>query len=105
MRTPARSVSALPLEFSVGRTQLTFAVPLPLLAEAGLTAMLKAGSALEYFPLLALMMMSAYVPVCVLLGLPSSRPFAMLKLAQAGLFFTENDSVLPSGSLAAGSKA
>ena len=42
------------------------------------------------------------MPVCVLLGVPESRPLAMLKLAHAGLFCTEKLSVLPLGPLAAG---
>src|ERR1700733_10751553 len=99
MRTPARSVSGVPLVFSVGGTHSMTA--LAVLAEPA-TVTSKAGRALEYCPLLALMMTSSYAPVCVLLGVPSRSPVAMLKVAQAGLFCTENDSVLPSGSLALG---
>ena len=32
-----------------------------------------------------------YVPAWALVGVPERRPVAMLKLAQAGLFFTEKD--------------
>src|ERR1700733_226844 len=100
MRTPARSVSGLPLVFFVGGIQSMTA--LAVLDVEPVTVTSKAGSALEYCPLLALMMTSSYAPVCVLLGVPSRSPVAMLKVAQAGLCCTENDSVLPSGSLAVG---
>jgi hypothetical protein len=44
----------------------------------------------------------AYTPACELLGVPLSDPFTMLKVAHAGLFCTENESVRPLGSLAVG---
>ena len=37
-----------------------------------------------------------------MLGVPVNPPFAMLKVAQAGLFCTEKDRLLPSASLAMG---
>src|ERR1700722_10479698 len=101
MRPPARSVSGLPLVFLVGGTQ-------SMVAEAVVggvllvTATLNAGSEAELVPLLALMTMSPYEPSCEVVGVPLRRPVAMLKVAHEGLFCTENDRVLPSGSLAVG---
>jgi hypothetical protein len=46
--------------------------------------------------------MLGYAPVWV--GVPDRRPVAMLKFAQAGLFCTENESVVPLGPLAVGWK-
>ena len=69
---------------------------------AELTVTLKAGNELEVVPLLTLRMMLEYTPVCVLLGVPYSWPFAMLKFAQTGLFFTEKASVAPLAPLADG---
>src|SRR4029077_18261268 len=100
---PARSVSALPSLFCVGGVRASTA--LPVVTGGLITVTLKAGSALAAVPSLALITILAYVPVCALLGVPSSCPLAILKLAQAGLFCTENDSSLPAGSLAVGWKA
>jgi len=47
-------------------------------------------------------MMLGYTPVCILFGVPESRPLAMLRLAQAGLFCTEKASVAPLAPLADG---
>ena len=69
---------------------------------AELTVTLKAGNELEVVPLLTLRMMLEYTPVCVLLGVPFSRPLAMLKFAQAGLFWIEKASVVPLAPLADG---
>ena len=66
------------------------------------TEMLNAGSAAEEVPSLALMMMLPYVPSWAVVGVPVSAPVEMLNAPQAGLFWMENDSVLPLGSLAVG---
>jgi len=72
------------------------------LPPAELTVMLKAGNEREFVPSLTLRMMLGYTPVCILFGVPESRPLAMLRLAQAGLFCTEKASVAPLAPLADG---
>src|SRR6516164_6189045 len=99
MRMPARLVSGLPSLFWVGGVTVTAAVPV---VAGAVTVMAKAGSALDACPSLTLMMMLPKVPVCTLVGVPDNVPLAILKLAHAGLFCTENDSVVPLGPLAAG---
>jgi len=74
----------------------------PLGAGGAVTAMLKAGRALDVCPSLTLITMLPYVPVCALVGVPDSSPLAMLKFAQEGMFCTENESVMPVGPLAVG---
>ena len=67
-----------------------------------LTMILKEGNELEFLPSLTLSTMLEYIPVCVLLGVPYSRPLALLKVAQVGLFWTEKASIAPLGLLADG---
>jgi hypothetical protein len=77
-------------------------VPLILGPAGAVTEMLNAGSAAEDVPSLAVMMMLPYIPSCAVVGVPVSAPVEILNAAQAGLFWTENDSALPLGSLAVG---
>jgi hypothetical protein len=51
------------------------------------------------------MTMFEYLPVCLLVGVPSSSPVAILKLAHAGLLVIEKLSAAPAGSVAVGVNA
>src|SRR5687768_13393196 len=55
-------------------------------------------------PSLTLMMMLEAVPRFALLGVPESLPVVVLNTSQLGLFWMENESVLPSASAAFGWK-
>ena len=67
---------------------------------AGLTVIVKAGSAALALPSLTLITMLANVPAAV--GVPWSRPVLAVNVAHAGRFVIVNVRVLPSGSLAVG---
>lgn len=53
---------------------------------AAATVMVNAGSAAEPADVLALITMFLSVPTSAATGVPESKPFALLKVAQAGLF-------------------
>lgn len=55
----------------------------------------KFGSTAEARPSYTAMTTSSYLPTLAAVGLPESWPVLLLKLAQAGLFATANESVRP----------
>jgi hypothetical protein len=69
---------------------------------AARTVIVNAGSEALAEPSLTLITMLVKVPT--LLGVPESRPVVVLNTAQLGLFWMENESVLPSASAAFGWK-
>ena len=75
---------------------------LPLMVGARLasleTTIENAGSERLTSPSVTRIRMLLYVPTCAAEGVPVNRPVAVLNVAQAGLFCTENVSRLPSGS-------
>jgi len=56
----------------------------------------------ESVPSVTLMTMLASVPTSPVPGVPDSWPVVVLKAAQVGLFWIENVSAFPAGSLAVG---
>ena len=88
----------MPSVFKVGAIQLRLALPGGGCAAA--TVMEKAGNAADENPSLTLITIPEYVPTPV--AVPLNRPVAMLKVAHAGMFVIENDSVLPDGSVVVG---
>lgn len=55
----------------------------------------KLGSSAEVRPSYTAMTTSGYLPTLAAVGVPERRPVLLLKLAQAGLFATANESVRP----------
>jgi hypothetical protein len=66
-----------------------------LVLEEACTVMPKLGSTAEVSPSYTAMTTSAYLPTLAAVGVPESRPVLLLKLAQAGLLATANESVRP----------
>ena len=69
-----------------GVPEITGATLAAVLAE---TAMLKAGSAAEWVPSETLMTIFWELPIMAVVGVPASRPVAVLKLAHVGLLVIE----------------
>ena len=62
---------------------------------AALTVIVNAGSCAVSWPSLTLIVMFANAPMLALVGVPARRPFAVLNVAQLGLFRMLNVSVVP----------
>jgi hypothetical protein len=89
-------------EYDSPATTACIGVPLIVGSLYDLTSIENAVSVAFDLPSLTLMRISAYVPVCLLVGVPSSFPVAMLKLAHAGLWAIEKLSASPAGPVASG---
>src|SRR5262245_20012570 len=98
MRKPLRFVSVEPSVLVVGAVQDSVTEPFAL----AVTLIVNAGSETDALPSLTLMTTFEYVPTCAAVGVPVSRPFDVLKVAQAGLFWMLNVSVSLFASLAVG---
>src|SRR5688500_16094714 len=68
------------------------------------TRIVKEGNDAEAVASLTVMVMRAEVPTSAAVGVPFSRPVLVLNVAQAGRFWMDQVSALPSGSLATGRK-
>jgi hypothetical protein len=90
----------LPSVFSVGAVHDNVARPF----ETAVTATANGLNAVLAAPSLTEIEMFEYVPTSEAVGVPESRPVAVLNVAHAGLFWIVNASVSPSASAALGVK-